>query len=142
MIILDTTVVSETSRPTPDTNVLAFLDSLDRTTTYITAVTASELLRDVELLPSGKRKQALEQDVSNILENHFSGRILSFDFDAARKQAVSSADAQRRGKKVPLADSLIAGIALMHGAIVATRDVMPFEAMGVNTINPWEPMSQ
>jgi predicted nucleic acid-binding protein len=38
---------------------------------------------------------------------------------------------------LPLADGMIAAIAYVHGFAVATRDVAPFIAAGVKTIDPW-----
>lgn len=59
MIILDTDVISEMQKVDPDPNVIAWLDTLDSTTTYITAITVTELLIRIERLPSGKRRTAL-----------------------------------------------------------------------------------
>ena len=42
------------------------------------------------------------------------------------------------GLTVETADAFIAAIALANGFAVATRDTRPFEAAGVNVINPWE----
>ena len=36
------------------------------------------------------------------------------------------------------ADAFIAAVDLANGFAVATRDTTPFEAAGVNVINPWE----
>jgi predicted nucleic acid-binding protein len=43
--------------------------------------------------------------------------------------------AARRGISLP--DGQIAAIAKVHGFAVATRDVAPFDAVGVPVINPW-----
>jgi predicted nucleic acid-binding protein len=42
------------------------------------------------------------------------------------------------GKPLPLADGPIAAIADARGFAVATRDVEPFRAAGIEAINPWE----
>jgi predicted nucleic acid-binding protein len=42
------------------------------------------------------------------------------------------------GLAVETADAFIAAVALANGFAVATRDTRPFEAAGVNVINPWE----
>jgi predicted nucleic acid-binding protein len=42
------------------------------------------------------------------------------------------------GRQIGWADGQIAAIATVHSCIVATRDVEPFEALGVPVINPWE----
>jgi len=37
-----------------------------------------------------------------------------------------------------VADGQITAIAVVHGFIMATRDIVPFVAAGVPVINPWE----
>jgi toxin FitB len=39
---------------------------------------------------------------------------------------------------MPVADGQIAAVAAVHGFAVATRDTQPFEAAGVEVLNPWE----
>jgi toxin FitB len=48
------------------------------------------------------------------------------------------ATARAAGLGIETADALIAAIALANGFAVATRDTTPFEAAGLNVINPWE----
>ena len=45
--------------------------------------------------------------------------------------------AKKRGYAIDTADALIAAIASTHGMIVATRDVTPFQSLGIGVINPW-----
>lgn len=141
MIILDTNVISETQKPEPDPLVMDFLDSLDPTTTYLTSITVAEMLYGIDIMPSGKRKQELENSAFQIIQVLFKDRILPFDESAASHGAILAADAKRDGNKVRFADGQIAGIARANmTAKVATRDVRPFQAMGVNVINPWKPI--
>lgn len=51
---------------------------------FTTAITFAEILYGVELLPKGKRRVALQTAVEAIFDEDFAGRILPFDFDAAR----------------------------------------------------------
>ncbi|EHD6004944.1 type II toxin-antitoxin system VapC family toxin, partial [Salmonella enterica] len=48
--------------------------------------------------------------------------------------------ARAAGKGFPTPDGYIAAIANARGFTVATRDVAPFQAAGLNVINPWEAM--
>ena len=64
MIILDTNVVSEPLRAEPDSTVLAWLDAQEPRTLYLTSVSLAELLAGVEVLPAGRRRQALAQALS------------------------------------------------------------------------------
>jgi len=56
MIILDTNVLSETLRPTPSARVLEWMRSKPASALFTTAITESELLYDIALLPEGKRR--------------------------------------------------------------------------------------
>jgi predicted nucleic acid-binding protein len=44
----------------------------------------------------------------------------------------------RRGRSLPLLDSMIAATALEHGLTVATRNVRDFEETGVRVVDPFE----
>lgn len=137
MIILDTNVVSEPLRPAPDGAVIAWLDEQTPETLYLTAINLAELLEGVERLPGGKRKSRLAQALDEQMLPLFEGRILSFDQAAAEAFARVNARARKAGLTMGFADAQIAAIAAAHGFAVATRDVAPFEAAGIKTLNPW-----
>ena len=67
----------------------------------------------------------------------FGGRLLDFDRRAARCYAEITRSTTAAGVPIPLADGLIAAIALAHGFAVATRDAAPFRAAGIEVIDPW-----
>lgn len=139
MIILDTNVLSETQKASPDERVMTFLDRLDPSQTFITSITVAEMLFGIDILPDGKRKRELEDSAFDLFNRVFKGRVLPFDFDAASRYAIMAADARKLGHTVSLADGMIAGIArAKSGARVATRDTAPFKALHVSVINPWE----
>lgn len=138
MIILDTNVISETQRPSPSPKVMAWMDGLDPSSTYITAITAAELVFGVNRLPDGKRRTKLSQAVSAILEIDFHERILPFDTAAALYFGPLAAEAEKAGKRVSFADGAIAAIARANKSCpIATRDERPFFAMGIEVIDPW-----
>jgi toxin FitB len=83
MMLLDTNVVSELMKREPDKHVLSWLDQQQRDSLWICSVVAAELLVCVARMPTGLRRQQLALAVSGMLETDFSGRILSFDLDAA-----------------------------------------------------------
>lgn len=55
VIVLDTNVISKVFRPQPDSEVVAWLDSLAGDVA-ITAITLAEVLANVRRLPDGRRK--------------------------------------------------------------------------------------
>lgn len=136
MIVLDTNVVSEAMRG-GDRTVLEWLDRQIAETLYLTATSLSELLLGIELLPNGRRRNGLNTALLEVLAMLFPSRILPFDTKAAEAYAPLVAQARAAGKAISVADGQIAAIAASHGFSVATRDVSPFEALGVPVINPW-----
>lgn len=137
MIVLDTNVVSEAMKPSPNPTVLAWLNAQVAETLYLSSVTLAELLYGIGTLPEGRRKDALAGMLDGLLEL-FASRVLPFDADAARCYAQLATQARAAGKGFPTPDGYIAAIAVSHGFTVATRDTSPFEAAGVPVINPWE----
>jgi predicted nucleic acid-binding protein len=68
----------------------------------------------------------------------FDDRILAFDKTAALAFAEMAIGARSKGRGFPTPDGYIAAIASAHDFAVATRDVAPFLAGGIEVINPWE----
>jgi len=56
---------------------------------------------------------------------------------AAPAYASVIAHAAAAGCTIAAADGFIAAIALQHHFSVATRDTQPFQAAGLDVINPW-----
>jgi hypothetical protein len=139
MIVLDTNVISEPMNPLPDQAVIRWLDAQDPETLYLTANVLSEVLIGVALLPAGKRKLGMEQDMRALQTRLFGDRFLPFDREAAVAFALLGSRAAAKGYSISMADCQIAAIAAVHGFTVATRDIAPFVAVGVPVMNPWEP---
>ena len=140
MIILDTNVVSEPLKPNPDQTVLNWLDAQEPQTLYLSTVSLAELLAGVEVLPTGRRRDALEEAVSKQVFALFAERILPLDAEAARAFAKTRAGAQSQGNPIGFADCAIAAIARTRGFTLATRNVRDFTGCGIDLINPWAPV--
>jgi predicted nucleic acid-binding protein len=136
MIILDTNVVSEPMKPDASPAVLAWLDRQAAETLYLTTTSMAELLLGIAILPGGKRKEGLDNALSDLMSYLFGSRILTFDQAAAKAYAPLVSRARVSGT-IAVADGQIAAIATANGFAVATRDTRPFAAAGVAVINPW-----
>jgi predicted nucleic acid-binding protein len=136
MILLDTNVISEAMKPTPDDTVRSWLDEQAAETLYLSSVTIAELLYGIGALPAGKRKDRLTEALDGVMEL-FANRILPFDITAARHYADLAVKARTAGKGFPTPDGYIAAIAASRGFTVATRDTSAFDAASVAVINPW-----
>ncbi len=138
MILLDTNVVSELVKASPHETVIAFIGAHEAEVTYISAVTAGELRFGIALLPIGRRREALDRAVEQMLAIDFRHRVLPFDVSAARAYAEIAASRRRMGRPMGMADAQIAAIARVHGAALATRNVRDFDACGISVVNPWD----
>jgi len=137
VIILDTNVVSELLRPISNPQAIVWLDSQPATTLYLTAITIAELRSGVALMPHGKRRHSIESRLEGDVLPRFSGQVLAFDESCTRAYASVQLISRTRGVAVAPMDACIAAIALTRDCSVATRDVTPFHAVGVQVINPF-----
>ena len=137
MILLDTNVVSEPLKACGDVNVLAWIDAQIIETLYLSAISLAELRVGIAVLPDGKRRDALHSSLERRILPLFAGRVLSFDDAASQAYALLRARARTAGQAIAPTDGYIAAIAATHGFAIATRDTSPFEAAGLNVMNPW-----
>ena len=138
MILLDTNVISEPQRREPHAGVLEWIDAQALETLYLSVITVAELRAGIALIPAGKRRDSLHENLEKRLLPMFANRVLSFDMACTTAYAGLLAKSRAAGLTVETADAFIAAIALANGFAVATRDTRPFETAGVNVINPWE----
>lgn len=97
----------------------------------------AELLYGVAIMPTGRRRNALEAAMTSWLDLGFGARILPFDSAAARVYAEIAAERRRAGRPIGEADCQIATISRSRGATLVTRNVRDFEGTGLNVIDPW-----
>ncbi len=72
------------------------------------------------------------------MTEQFRERVLPFDLACSAAYAIARAKREQAGRSIAVLDALIAGTALAHGAIVATRNVRDFEGWGLRVVNPWD----
>lgn len=138
MIIVDTNVVSEFMKGTPDTNVLAWAQTLNAADLTISVVTVEEIDRGLERLPHGRRRKDLERRWAALLKA-FADTVATYDLTAARATARILIRRMDHGRPMSLADAQIAGICLARSAALATRNVKDFAHVGdLTLINPFD----
>lgn len=141
MIILDTNVLSALMRAVPEARVVAWLDRQPAESIWITSITLFEARLGLALLPSGRRRQALEVAFGRLLNEDLENRVLDFDTAAATEAASLAAACQKKGRPVDMHDTQIAGITLARRATLATRNVRHFEDLEISIIDPWAAQS-
>ncbi len=137
MILLDTNVVSELMRPAADAAVLAWVRGRKIDELATSVVTVAEIGAGMACLPASARRRDLMARWDRLLSDGFGARILALDKDAATVYGELFARRQRAGRSTGAFDLLIAAIARVHGATVATRNVRDFEDCDVGVVNPW-----
>ena len=140
MILLDTNVISELTKPRPTYQVIKWMEENEQRLALPT-ITLAELRYGIARLPEGKRKKSLLK-FWNETRRHFEGRTFSFDVGAAEVYGEIIATAERNGRTVKVGDGQIAAIALVRKMDVATRDTDDFAPTRVRLINPWNEMGR
>ena len=137
VILVDTNVLSELTRPTPQPRVIAWLE-VNEPALALPTIALAELRYGIVRLPDGRRRSGLLHFWHATCEQ-FRGRTLLVR--RTRRRAVRRRG-RRRGTRGATAcniqDGQIAAIALVHGMSVATRNVGDFQATGVAIVNPWD----
>lgn len=132
MYLLDTNIVSEARRGTPE--AVAWLRSVQGRVLFLSVVTLGEIQRGILLKARKDPKTAaiLANWLAVLREDHRDA-ILPISDAVALEWGRLSAERSR-----PPADELIAATARVHDLILVTRNVADFEDAGVKVINPWE----
>jgi predicted nucleic acid-binding protein len=138
MFLLDTSILSTVMGTRPAPEVANWMTRQRADLLFTAAVCQAEILSGIAMLPTSRRREALEMAALSMFRQDFAGRILSFDSDAAIIYGELFALRRRgAGRAAAIADLMIASIARAHGAGVVTRDTGDFEGCGLVLINPW-----
>lgn len=131
MYLLDTNIVSETRRGSPEAT--AWIRSVKGRTLHVSVITLGEIMRGIQLKERKDPKAAaiLAEWLIALRELH-RGTVLPVTEAIALDWGRLSADRSRN-----TADGLIAATARVHDLILVTRNVTDFEDTGVSIINPW-----
>lgn len=136
MIVLDTNVISAVIGEHADHRIVTWLDGMSELV-CLTSITAAELRLGVALLPAGRRRARLHQEIEAMLTEDFADAVLPFDEPASEAYAAVVADRRRLGRPISVPDAQITAICLSCDAALATRNVRDFDDTGVTVIDPW-----
>jgi len=137
MILLDTNVVSELMRPTPDAKVLEWFDGQEPGTMALSVITPAEILYGLERLPYGRRRADLAARFHAFLDRGFGNAIHPVDLATAERFAAIRAARDAAGRPMTSFDALIAATAGVHDMVLATRNTGDFTDCGIDVADPW-----
>lgn len=136
--LLDTCVVSELVARRPDLGVVQWVDSVVEENLFLSAIAVGEIKKGIEKLAVSSRRSTLAEWLDDELLVRFQDRILPIDTAVMLVWGKLVADLEKRGKRMPAIDSLLAATALQGGLGLVTRNEDDFAHCGVTVINPWE----
>ena len=137
MIVLDTDALSALVREPPEQVVRDWLDAQPRSSVWTTSITIFEVRFGLALMPFGRRRSRLEAAFEASIEEDLEGQVLPFDARAAEEAAGLMANRRRAGRTIELRDTMIASIAIVHRASLATRNTRHFSDLAIPIIDPW-----
>jgi predicted nucleic acid-binding protein len=134
--LLDTNVVSELRKNTPDARVAGWINSLAEGRTYLSSLVVGEIRQGVE---RKRRKDPPQAEMLDAwltgLESAYSDRIIPVPRDIAEEWG-------RMNVPDPVAtiDGLLAATAKARGLTLVTRNTADLVRTDVPLLNPFEPL--
>ncbi len=135
--LLDTNVVSELVKPSPNAQVWQWVNAVADQQLFIAAITVGEIARGIEQLPASTRKERYTRWFEVEILSRYADRILVLDTVVMLRWGALMAALTARGRVLPAFDSLLAATALAHDMRLVTRNTQHFAETGVQLVNPW-----
>jgi toxin FitB len=132
--LLDTNVVSQTSKLHPDVAVMKWWKLQNEDSLMLSAIVFLELRFGIEMMQAGGKRDRLEEWLEIRLRREFAGRILPITGEIAELSGKLIADRKKEAHTLDPADALIAATAWVHRLQVATLNRKHFEKLGVELV--------
>jgi predicted nucleic acid-binding protein len=136
MFLLDTNVLSDSTKLIPNPAVTEWLEAQPLSTLFVSVVSLAEANYGIERLPPGRKADGLRQWLGSVIVD-FSERLLPVDAEVAMAQARLRRAAENARRSMPAVDAFIAATAEIHGLTLVTRNVRDFAAWDGPLLNPW-----
>jgi len=128
--LLDTNVLSERTKRSPNAGVVDFLRRVPAETVRVSAMALAEIAQGVENNPTA----ALKTFLAEVLRLP----VAAFGEDEALEWGRLTSAGLARGLQLAVRDAVIAATAAAHGWTVVTRNTKDFAPLGVKTFDPWK----
>lgn len=134
MFIVDTNILSESTKPRPSAPVLGWLAA--QPSFEVSAISLLEIEYGISRLAAGKRRDALVRWLDDLVSAP-EVKIVPVDTAIARVAGRFRALAVASGRSRANSDLIIAATAHVTGASLVTRNTKDFEDLGVALLNPF-----
>ena len=132
--LLDTDVVSEVRKPSPNAGVATWFAEVDSADLHLSVLVVGEVRQGIERLRTrGDAKQAaIFEGWLETLKSEFGDRLLPITAAVAERWGALTA-----GRPLPVVDGLLAATAVEHDLTLVTRDESLLSTSGVAVLSPW-----
>lgn len=137
MIFLDTNVVSNLAAPIPSHSAVAWLDDQSHDQLRVPLPVIAELSAGAEEFRRRTGSDRYRAPLQRLLLD-YATRIVDVDREAALEYGRVIARRNGMGRPTKPFDALIAAMAIVHGATLATRNTRDFEGLDLKLVNPFE----
>lgn len=135
--LLDTCVISELVKATPDAGVVEWISQTDEEHLFLSVLTLGTLEKGIARLSDGAKKRKLTQWLAQDVFRRFEGRIIGLDADVLLAWGRIVGESESHGRPLPVMDSLFAATAAYHQLVLVTRNTDDVSGLGVEVLNPW-----
>ncbi|PTS90355.1 MULTISPECIES: type II toxin-antitoxin system VapC family toxin [unclassified Caulobacter] len=136
MFLLDTNVVSDSTKQVSHPAVSNWLASQPRASLFVSVVSLAEVSYGIERLPPGRKADELRLWRASLVAD-FAERLLPVDGEVALVHGRLRRAGDTARRTIPVMDAFLAATAEVHGLTIVTRNVRDFEAWGGPVFNPW-----
>ncbi len=126
MYLLDTNVISELMKTSPNAGLEDWLRTVAFYDLYLSTITIAEISNGIEKLNYGKKQDKLRQSLAEI-KSGFAERILDFDYHSALQFGIVNNRARKLGLSIYPFDALLLATAERYKLGLITRNIKHFE---------------
>lgn len=131
--LVDANVLSELTKPAPDENVIRWLRQHEQDLA-VNPIILGEIEYGILTMPAGRRRTRMEEWFERVIQTL---EVVDMDKETAAAWARLLAKLKKKGRAMPIKDSLIAATAIAQNLTVATRNIADFKHAGVPSENPF-----
>jgi predicted nucleic acid-binding protein len=132
--LIDTNIISELTRKTPDAGVTKFMIETPRL--LVSTILFHELSYGLEIAQP-EQKLRLASFIA-AMKNRFGPRAIPVTLEIAETAGQLRGLEKSAGRILTVSDSMMAATAIVKSASLVTRNVKDFKNLGIEIVNPFE----
>lgn len=132
--LIDTCVISEFTKKTPDTKVIDFLNSVEQDDMYISVLSIGEIKKGIAKLHDINKQKDLSVWLNDVLLENYKDNLVDINFQVIDKWGEMVGSYEKNGIVLPVIDSLLVASAIYYDMIFVTRNIKDIKVLECNCI--------